>query len=283
MSEQARVPQANSATPGFLWKLAGPIRVYVRHCPFQRGKGLLVRRLLLPTLPPDPALFVARLPGGGLIRLHPRETIGFATLLDGGFETSEITCAIERSPAGTTTFDVGANVGIFSVALGRAVGPDGHVVAVEPDPANVRRLLDNLAFNSIGNARVVEAAASDREEIVELHLADDPAYNSVVAIEGRHAQTGTAAVQSVRLDQIWDDLGRPTVSFVKIDVEGGEVSVLRGSKVMIAATRPALLVEANDVRRLTLLRSELEPHGYRDDPQPGFQPWNHLFVPSDGL
>lgn len=264
--------------PGLLWKAAAPIRGYVRHCPLQRGKGLLVRRLLLPILPPDPAVFAARLPGGGIVHLHPRETIGFATLLYGGFETAEITCAIERSSPGTTTFDVGANVGIYSVALSRAVGPDGQVVAVEPDTASARRLMGNLALNSIANVRVIEAVASDRNEMVELYLADDSAFNSVVAIEGRHAGMGTVAVRSMRLDEVWDDLGRPTVSFVKIDVEGAEVPVLRGAEVMIATARPALQVEANDRRRLALIRSELGPLGYRDFPQPGFQPWNHLFL-----
>ena len=215
--------------------------------------------------------------------MHPRETIGFSTLVFGGFETAEIRCAIERSMQGTTTFDVGANVGIFSVALARAVGSDGQVVAIEPDPASVRRLRGNLALNSVANARVVEAAANDREGMVELHIADDPAYNSVFAIEGRHAQAGTVWVPSVRLDQIWSDLGCPSVSFVKVDVEGAEASVIRGAAVMILTARPALLMEAADRHRLALLCSELEAFGYGEAPQPGFQPWNHLFLHRDLL
>jgi FkbM family methyltransferase len=277
MAEGRPPRSAGTVTPGLLWTIAGPIRGYVRRSPIQRGKGLLARRILRPILPPEPAVFAARLPGGGLVHLHPRETIGFATLLYGGFETAEISCAIELAVPGLTTFDVGANVGIYSVALGRAVGSDGLVVAVEPDTTNVRRLRDNLALNSIGNVRVVEAVAGDSNEVVELHLADDPAYNSVTRIEGGHLQAGTAAVQSIRLDQVWEDLARPAVSFVKIDVEGAEVSVLRGARAMIASTHPSLLVEANDEARLALLRSELEPLGYRLSARPGFQPWNHLF------
>jgi FkbM family methyltransferase len=248
----------------------------VRRFPIQRGKGLLVRHVLLPILPPKPAVFVARLPGGGLVHLHPRETLGFATLLNGGFETAEISCAIELAAPATTTFDVGANVGIFSVPLGRAVGPEGLVVAVEPDGTNVRRLRDNLALNSISNVRVVEAVAGDRDEVVELLLAEDPAYHSVVKIEGARV-AGLTAVESVRLDRVWGDLGRPAVSFVKIDVEGAEVSVLRGARAMITSTHPSLLLEANDESRLALLQSELEPLGYRRSSRPGFQPWNHLF------
>lgn len=278
-NRQPQVRSAGPVRPGLLWAAAAPIRAYVRHCPLQRGKGLLVRHVLLPTLPPNPAVFVASLPGGGLVHLHPRETIGFATLLYGGFEMAEISRAIEGSPQGTTTFDVGANVGIYTVALARAVGLDGLVVAVEPDPANLRRLRGNLALNSIGNVRVVEAVAGDRDGTVDLYLADDPAFNSVVAVEGRLARPrGVEVVPSVRLDEVWDGLGRPTVSFVKIDVEGAEIAVLRGAKQMLATARPSLQVEASDEHRLALLRSELAPLGYADSPQPGFQPWNHLFL-----
>ena len=278
LNDQPPAPTIDSVMRAPRWRAVAPIRAYVRYSPFQRGKGLLIRRLLLPALPAHPRGFVAPLPGGGLVQLLPRETIGFSTLVFGGFEAAEIKCAIEQAAKGTTTFDVGANVGIFSVALAGAVGSDGQVVAIEPDPACVRRLRANLTLNSVINVRVVEAAANDRDAMVELHLADDPAYNSVVAIEGPHSETETAWVPSVRLDQIWSDLGRPSVSFVKVDVEGAEAAVIRGAAVMIRTARPALLMEAADRQRLALVRSELEPLGYDEAPQPGFQPWNHLFV-----
>lgn len=265
-------------TLGPLWALALPIRSYVRHFPIQRGKGLLIRNILLPILPPTPAVFLAEVPGGGLVHLHPRETLGFVTLVYGGFETAEISSAIELASPGTTAFDVGANVGIYSVAIARAVGSHGLVVAIEPDTANVSRLRENLALNSIANVQVVEAVAGDREEVVELQIADDPAYNSVMGIEGNHVSVGTRAVRSVTLDRLWEDLGRPAVSFVKIDVEGAEASVLRGARAMLAAQHPALLVEATDEARLAALHAELDALGYRRTGRPGFQPWNRLFL-----
>lgn len=273
--------QARSDRPvkfGRLWTIAAPIRAYVRRFPIQRGKGLLIRHILLRILPPDPAVFVTQLPGGGLVHLHPRETLGFATLVYGGFEKAEIACAIELVTPGGTAFDIGANVGLYSVALGRVAGPDGLVVAVEPDRANVTRLRDNLSLNSVGNVRVIEAVAGERDEVVQLQVADDRAYNSVVGIEGGHVVVETTAVKSVRLDRVWDDLGRPAVSFMKIDVEGAEPSVLRGARAMITSTHPSLLMEANGEARLALLCSELEPLGYRRSVRRAFLPWNHLFL-----
>lgn len=266
---------------GRLWAIAGPIRTYVRRFPIHRGKGVLIRRILLPILPPNPAVFEAQLPGGGRIHLHPRETLGFATILNGGFETAEISCALELATPGMTAFDVGANVGLYTVALAGAVGRDGQVIAVEPDGTNVVRLRENLALNAIANVRVVEAAASDHEQLVELRLADDPAYNSLVQIGAGHSVVATTMVQAIRVDQIWEGLGSPPVSFVKIDVEGAEALVLRGARAMITSSYPAILVEANHESHLALLRSELEPLGYRQSRRQGFQSWNHLFLRSD--
>ena len=263
---------------GRMWAMAKPIRAYVRRFPIHRGKGVLIRRILLPLLPPDPAVFVAKVPGGGRILLHPRETLGFATLLDGGFESAEIAAAVELTGPGVTAFDVGANVGIYSIALGRTVGFGGKVVAVEPDEDNIARLRANVALNSLENVQVIEAVAGDRDVVVELHIADDPAYNSLGRIERGHRSTETRAVRSVLLDRVWEELDRPDVRFVKIDVEGTEAAVLRGARAMITSTLPALLIEANDEPHLSLLRSELEPLGYRRSVRRGFHPWNHLFL-----
>lgn len=273
-------PLAGPARPaigGRLWMLAAPLRAYIRHFPVHRGKGFVTRHVLMPLLPPEPAAFITHLPGGAAVELRARETLGFATLLNGGFETAEIECAIELAAAGTTAFDVGANVGVYTVAIARAVD-NGRVVAVEPDAATMRRLRANLGRNSLDNVLVIEAVASECDGTAELHVADDPAYSSTGEIEVGHRSVGSRVVASVRLDTVWADLGRPGVSMVKIDVEGAEVAVLRGARAMLISEHPSLLVEANNRERLGMLAAELGPLGYRESPQRDFAPWNHLFV-----
>jgi hypothetical protein len=68
----------------------------------------------------------------------------------------------------------------------------------------------------------------------------------------------------------------PTVGFVKIDVEGGEVGVLLGAARMISACRPPMIVEAVGQARLVKVMALLP--GYRNDAVRGFEPWNHLLV-----
>lgn len=88
---------------------------------------------------------------------------------------------------------------------------------------------------------------------------------------------GRVAVPGVTLDDLWEGVGRPRVSFIKIDVEGAEGDVLRGAGGMIGATRPQLIVEVHDRERVGWL-SALLP-GYESVVVPGFISWNYLFRP----
>ena len=260
------------------WSLGWPLRRYLRHSPIQRGKGFLIRRAVLPLLPPPPAGFLATLPGGSRIELRFRETLGYVTLIYGGFESAELESALSLARPGTAAFDIGSNVGMFAVVMAGAVGELGTVVAVEPDPANVRRLRSNLALNSVTNVRVVEAAASNEEGSLLLHLAEDSAYNSLGTTVHLRASIKSIAVAILRLDRIWLEAGEPVVSIMKVDVEGAEASVLEGSRQILMTHHPALILEAGGDRELKALQTYLTPLGYRRQSVPGFRPWNHLFL-----
>src|SRR5919199_5361377 len=128
-----------------LWPLTWPVRQYWLRSDRKVGKRLLVDRVLKPVLPAAPRGFEAELPGGGRVFLHYREDIGLVTLFGGGFERPELERARALARPGTTAIDVGANVGVYSVVLARAVGPTGRVLAFEPAPENARRLAENVA------------------------------------------------------------------------------------------------------------------------------------------
>src|SRR5919199_1573357 len=127
-----------------LWPLSWPVREYWLRSERKLGKRFLVDRVLKGVLPAPRRGFEAELPGGGRVFLHYREDIGLVTLLGGGFERAELEAARAHARARTTAIDVGANVGVFTVALALAVGPEGRVLAFEPFADNVRRLERNL-------------------------------------------------------------------------------------------------------------------------------------------
>ena len=251
---------------------------YIRHFPWSRGKGFLIRRLLRPILPAPPASFSLARPGGTTVSVYYREVIGLAALIHGRFEDAECRTLCAYAKRGTTTIDVGANAGIMAIPLSQAVGKDGRVIAVEPLRENVDRLEANARRSGLRNVVVVAVAASSSEGTVRLNLANDPAYASIVPVQG-YASGTSREVRASRLDTIWRESGGGDVSVVKIDVEGAEAQVLEGATELLTACRPAVMVEANDSDSLERLNAVLKPLGYTRLQQAGFMPWNHLFLP----
>jgi FkbM family methyltransferase len=230
-------------------------------------------------LPPDDRTFFALTPGGGRVRLRYREVIGFTVLLQGSFEDAEVKTLMQAARPGTVAVDVGANVGIFTIPLARAVGPDGAVWAFEPLPENLDRLGANLRENHLTNVRLLAAAASDADGTLSFNVADDSAYGSTGdVLHGREA-VRSVTVSAVRLDVEWRRRGMPFVSVIKIDVEGAELAVLRGSHDVIGRCRPVLLVEAANADDLAEIENYLSPFKYERRRPDRFVGHNHLFVP----
>jgi FkbM family methyltransferase len=196
----------------------------------------------------------------------------------GVFERSELITASQLSAPGTCAFDVGANVGLFTVVMSQAVGAAGQVIAFEPVAETVMALRRNLERNQCANVQIVEAAAAAAAGFVRLILTDDPALHSAGGQPiGGHPTIATTSVKACTLDDTWIAAGRPLVSLVKIDVEGGEEDVLLGAPQMIGRCRPALIIEVNDPAQVSKVTRSLS--GYRDQPVHGFEPWNHLLLP----
>jgi FkbM family methyltransferase len=265
----------------YLWPLLLPVRAYVARPDRGRARRSLLYRVLLPAARANPgASFVARLSGGGKLRLRCWEAIGYEVLLHGAFEPAESRYLSGRARVGTTAIDVGANIGLFTVPLARAVGSVGRVIAIEPDAENAARLEANLRLNRLANVLVERVAAGDRDGEGELHLANDPAFHSTVEIYAGRGIGHAVRVPVNRLDTIWTRLGRPVVSAIKIDVEGGELAVLRGAETLLRETRPALLIEAN-TERCQALTDWLALRSYAPRIQPEFEDRSHAFEPNN--
>lgn len=122
---------------------------------------------------------------------------------------------------GDTVADVGANIGLYTIALAQRVGSAGRVVAFEPDPANAVLLKRNLALNPTGEkVEVIEAAVGDEEGEVPFEM-NGEVQSHVSAHSGDRAKL----VRSVTLDKMFEN--KP-LGLLKIDVEGFEEKVLQG-------------------------------------------------------
>ena len=154
---------------------------------------------------------------------------------------------------GYVVYDVGANVGFYSLLASRLVGPRGRVMAFEPAPANLRYLRRHVALNHSANVEVVDAAVSDRERFMRF----DEGPNRY---EGRLAAHGGIEVRCVSLDEFASTHAHPDV--IKIDVEGGELDVLRGAAGLLASRRVTILLATHSEQLRRECRQLLDESGY---------------------
>jgi FkbM family methyltransferase len=160
---------------------------------------------------------------------------------------------------GATVYDVGAYVGMFTLFFARAVGPSGRVVSFEPHPGSRAELLANVALNELPNVMILPWALSDRTGSAALACTSSYAARSHLVWNPQDGSGIPVAVE--RLDELSEREALPPPDWIKIDVEGEEVRVVRGMRRTLARHRPALLVEIH-ARAAPLLVEELESLGY---------------------
>jgi FkbM family methyltransferase len=155
------------------------------------------------------------------------EMITKKLILYGAFEQREIDLLCSFVRPGDVALDVGANIGLYSLALSRAVGPEGRVIAVEPDPDNLKLLRRNLARNGCANVIVVDQALGDRTGVVNLY--QHPTNRGMLSTADIFGLGEEAAipVPMQRADEVFTELGL-TPRVAKIDVEGQEPLVIAG-------------------------------------------------------
>ncbi len=140
---------------------------------------------------------------------------------------------------GNIILDVGANYGHFTMAAAAAVGPQGSVLAVEPNPVAYARLVCHVALNRLAQVSTAQVGLSNAEGELELFI---PNINSG---EASFAPSQYHNVRRVTCPVKTGDLllsGR-AVDFIKIDVEGFELNVLQGLQDTLSHGTPLLLTE----------------------------------------
>jgi FkbM family methyltransferase len=158
----------------------------------------------------------------GRFRVYPTTNlVDSALLIHPCYNQEEIDFLKAGTAAGGTFVDVGANIGLYSVALGNFLKPGGRVVSIEPNPVCVGRLRHNLALNGLDPAGVFDVGVGDFDGKAKLViLRNDLAIAHIV----RDDVGGDFAVR--QLLSILDDAGLQTIDALKIDVEGFERAAL---------------------------------------------------------
>jgi FkbM family methyltransferase len=180
-------------------------------------------------------------------RLAPIEALNF-----GSYEKAEVDAACSLVAPGETFFDIGANVGFYSLTLARRV-PGLRIHAFEPIPRTFAALERHLALNGMTTTRAHNFGFSDTAGEKTFYFSPEGSGNASAA-----NLSGAPSVVEIRcrLERLDDFVTRERVApdLVKCDVEGAELLVFKGGLETLARHRPAILTE--------MLRKWSAPFGY---------------------
>ena len=157
----------------------------------------------------------------------------------GLYERNKFALLAEHLRPGMSFVDIGSNKGDFAVWAAHLVQNDGSVVAVEPSPENARWVRRSLERNRTRNATVIEAALAEERGTAVLNLRPLSGWHTLLPADDA---VGEVTVETRTLDDVVAELGLGAVDAIKIDVEGGELGVLRGAQQTLSAPGERLIL-----------------------------------------
>lgn len=136
---------------------------------------------------------------------------------------------------GMTVLDVGGHIGYFTRLFSRAVGPQGRVIAFEPDPSNFALLKKNTAH--LSNVTAINAAMTEHKGPIDFyHIVDSTGCHTTIPSD---APAEKFTVEGIPIDSLSPDIN-PDI--IKIDIEGGEPHALLGMTALLTSPRPLRIV-----------------------------------------
>jgi len=198
-------------------------------------------------------------PGQGMwLHLNPRTGKSY---FEGGGEPEVQEALQQHLRPGMIFYDVGANIGFFTLLGARLVGKEGRVVAFEADPEIARRLREHVSRNEFGWI-VAEEKAVWSESSMVFFARTDPATSPDRGL-GHVVPEGagdTVRVSAVSLDDYTRT--QPPPDFLKCDVEGAEVDVFRGAQKLLKEKRPGIICEMHSENNHRVLLERFSQLGY---------------------
>jgi len=185
---------------------------------------------------------------------------------------------------GDVCYDVGANLGFFSILLSRLAGPAGSVYAFEPVPENACTIERNARLNRLDNIKVVQMALSSVDGKEELLLAHHIGGAVLKSAGTPPDLAGSLVVETATLDTLVERRRIKPPNILKIDVEGAEMEVLKGMERVLREWTPTVLLELDDEaaaaceEKVSVCRSFLHDLGYRTELLPNSYPDGRWFV-----
>jgi FkbM family methyltransferase len=244
-------------------------RWYLRRFPWRDGKAFFYDRLHRRLAPPE-GWVVTPLHRGFTLRLDLADPVQRRLYFFGDYDERREADLISRVlEPGEVFWDVGANLGYFTLLAAACLKNTGQVAAFEPGRRTFAVLEKNVSLNPFTNIRLVPLAAADREGEALLYQTPGSADGRANLFRAGADQTVREQVRTVTLDGWRRHQGLPVPDFIKLDVEGAELAALVGARETLSQSDPLLLVEMKEAVFQALgteraaIQEFLRPWGYR--------------------
>lgn len=251
------MPGAREWMAGLILRAPAPLRS-LRDVPLL---GNLIHRISHRVVPGSELVWsqVEEGPARGMwLKMNPRTGQGY---LRGEVEAAVQKAMAERLQPGMIFYDLGANIGLFSLLAARIVGPSGRVFSFEPDSTVAARLKRNVERNGFANVTVVEkgiwSSSGDRSFTEADASSPDRGVGRITEDE---SEAEGIKIQCVALDDFVKSAPAPDA--IKCDIEGAEVEALCGAENLLRERRPWIVCEMHSAGNDMVARRYLTGFGY---------------------
>lgn len=163
----------------------------------------------------------------------------------GYYEVNETSLISSVVKPGWVVIDAGANFGWYAIHFARLVGSAGKVIAFEPVPESYLELTANLELNDCKNLDLRNLALGSIEGTISMYV---PEIHLGAGAASQFLDIGKKIeVPMLKLDDFLKMEGVDHIDFIKADIEGGELNLLRGAEEILVKCHPSILIEISDI------------------------------------
>jgi FkbM family methyltransferase len=188
---------------------------------------------------------MCRLPNASRVSCDLRDHVQRHMYYLGCYEPVEAYLFSRLLSPGMTVFDIGANVGQYTLLSSSAIGVNGRVHSFEPIPKNFDRLVSALSANRLRNVIANNVAVWEKNQTLRLGLPSDEVGNDGAYSVGGSSSANAISGRAVALDDYVDQHGITKIDVIKMDIEGAELPALRGMLRLLRRDQPLILMEVN--------------------------------------
>jgi FkbM family methyltransferase len=187
--------------------------------------------------------------------------------------------------SGDIVVDIGAHIGHHTLIAAQGVGPTGKVIAFEADPQNFEILIKNIKLNKFNeNVITMNCAVSSKESKIKLYTPEKESghtiYNTIMS-DRVNPKEKFVEINANTLDSLLQENGiiYEEVKWLKIDVEGAELEVLKGAhKTLSEAKNITLIIEIHSFNLYKSIIKYLDKYNFKIEFEKGDGEWRHIIA-----